>query len=529
MSPEQARGEPIDARADLFSLGSVLYAMCTGHSPFRAETMMAVLRRVSDDDPRPIRAINPDIPDWFEAVVAKLLAKDPDARFQSAAEVAELLTRCLAYVEDPGRLPVPYRASATGPEAGARPGAVLRRPGGPHIRRGRWALVAVVALLVAAILVAWQAFELHERRNELIRARSAASKAMPPWESVRDVPPWESVRPVAGPNIGRRTIPARFGRVLGTAYSPDGKTLAIACVDRTIRLWDVPSDTLRATLVGHESEVRSVAFSPDGKTLVSGGGAWDNIRVPGEVKLWNLASNTLSADLKGHASVVYAVAFRPDGETVASASGDRTVRLWDVPASRLRSTLTAHTDIVSGLAFSPDGETLATCSFDSTIRLWDPGKGEERSQIKTRQVVCAVAFSPDGKTLASTGSTLDTDVSRTGNKEGAVTIWDAGTGASLDVFEEVAVEFLCVAFSPDGSTLASATSNYAMSGEVRLRDLARGRLEATLPHGDVPASLAYSPGGERLAVGLRGRLSADSVMIWEVPTPADRSALKRPH
>jgi WD40 repeat protein len=101
-----------------------------------------------------------------------------------------------------------------------------------------------------------------------------------------------------------------------------------------------------------------------------------------------------------------------------------------------------------------------------------------------------------------------------------VTIWDVRTGARLQRFDEVAVEFLCVAFSPDGATLASATSNYAMSGEVKLWNLAKERLEAGLAHGDVPASLAYAPDGNRLAVGLRGRLSADSVMIWEVPTLA---------
>jgi serine/threonine protein kinase len=91
MAPEQARGEPIDPRADLFSLGSVLYAACTGRSPFRAETTMGVLRRVCDDTPRPIREVNPDVPDWLAAIIDRLLAKDPADRFATAAEVAELM------------------------------------------------------------------------------------------------------------------------------------------------------------------------------------------------------------------------------------------------------------------------------------------------------------------------------------------------------------------------------------------------------------------------------------------------------
>ncbi|HEV3023120.1 MAG TPA: protein kinase, partial [Pirellulales bacterium] len=96
MSPEQARGELVDPRSDLFSLGSVLYAMSTGRPPFRAETSYGVLRRITDEEPRPIREINPDIPDWLCGVVRKLMSKHPDDRFQSAHEVAALLEQSLA-------------------------------------------------------------------------------------------------------------------------------------------------------------------------------------------------------------------------------------------------------------------------------------------------------------------------------------------------------------------------------------------------------------------------------------------------
>src|SRR5262249_30816777 len=99
MSPEQAGGERVDPRSDLFSLGSVLYALCTGHPPFRANTAMAVLKRVCDDTPRPIREINPEIPEWLCAVVARLQAKDPGQRYESAAEVAALLSRRLAQLQ----------------------------------------------------------------------------------------------------------------------------------------------------------------------------------------------------------------------------------------------------------------------------------------------------------------------------------------------------------------------------------------------------------------------------------------------
>jgi len=107
MSPEQARGDTVDHRTDLFSLGSVLYAMCAGRPPFRAETAMGVLRRICDMPPRPLQEINPDVPAWLASIVDRLLAKDPDDRFQSAGEVAVLLERCLAHVQHPTAVALP--------------------------------------------------------------------------------------------------------------------------------------------------------------------------------------------------------------------------------------------------------------------------------------------------------------------------------------------------------------------------------------------------------------------------------------
>ena len=101
MAPEQARGEAIDYRTDLFSLGSVLYALCTGHSPFRAETTMGVLHRICKETPRPIQESNPEIPLWLSAIVGRLHAKNPAKRYASAAEVAEILQRHLARLQSP--------------------------------------------------------------------------------------------------------------------------------------------------------------------------------------------------------------------------------------------------------------------------------------------------------------------------------------------------------------------------------------------------------------------------------------------
>jgi uncharacterized protein (TIGR03067 family) len=112
MSPEQAEGLQVDHRSDLFSFGTVLYAMCTGHPPFRASGTHAVLKRVIDASPRPVREINNDIPDWLCDIIGKLHAKKPEDRFQTANEVAELLGQHLAHLQQPNLSPRPPRIPA---------------------------------------------------------------------------------------------------------------------------------------------------------------------------------------------------------------------------------------------------------------------------------------------------------------------------------------------------------------------------------------------------------------------------------
>jgi len=157
MAPEQARGEAVDHRADLFSLGSVLYAMCTGMPPFRGSSAVAVLRRVSDEEPKPVRPLNPDVPAWLEAVITRLMAKDPADRFQSAAEVAALLEGYLAHLRQPTLI--------TAPELPPSPAQPQREGSDPDLRIGvaSWfrrprrltvlVLVAVVGLVSSVVLL----------------------------------------------------------------------------------------------------------------------------------------------------------------------------------------------------------------------------------------------------------------------------------------------------------------------------------------------------------------------------------------
>lgn len=160
MSPEQAHGQPVDARSDLFSFGSVLYAMCTGRPPFRAETTIAAIRRVCDDAPRPISEINPEIPDWLTTIVDRLLAKRPEDRFQTAQEVAERLGQCLAHVQQPGSAPRPE----TLPSPPRR-----EKPGMKEKTSLRWATAAMLLLAALAGLGVTEATGVTRLAGTIIR------------------------------------------------------------------------------------------------------------------------------------------------------------------------------------------------------------------------------------------------------------------------------------------------------------------------------------------------------------------------
>jgi serine/threonine protein kinase len=140
MSPEQAQGQTADQRSDLFSLGSVLYTMCTGRPAFPAETAVASLRGICDDAPRPIRECNMDVPEWLDEIICRLLEKDPSHRPQNAREVAELLGAKLAKLQASS-------SSALPAVEGIRT---------VHPRRNRWRSVGLAtasAIVLAGVVI----------------------------------------------------------------------------------------------------------------------------------------------------------------------------------------------------------------------------------------------------------------------------------------------------------------------------------------------------------------------------------------
>lgn len=167
MSPEQARGEKVSGQSDLFSTGSVLYAMCTGRPPFRAETSLGVLQKINSSEPKDIRELNPDVPQWFCRIVERLMAKRPEQRYGSAQELADLLEVCLAHVQQPLHVPLP--TSLRVPSSLAMFGNKLRR--NPF------------QMMVGVVLLAVVGFALWPRVQGIEPINSQAAKVAPPPES----------------------------------------------------------------------------------------------------------------------------------------------------------------------------------------------------------------------------------------------------------------------------------------------------------------------------------------------------------
>lgn len=159
------------------------------------------------------------------------------------------------------------------------------------------------------------------------------------------------------------------------AFSSNGRQLASASQDRTIRLWDSFTGETHSILKGHSERIRAVAFSPNGERIVSGSD-------DKTVKLWNLATPDENATLKGHSGIVTTVAFSPDGKQIASASEDKTIRLWDSQGGEMRKILRGHLDWVEAVVFSPNGEQIVSASGDRTIRGWDRATGVLRDTFE---------------------------------------------------------------------------------------------------------------------------------------------------
>jgi hypothetical protein len=280
------------------------------------------------------------------------------------------------------------------------------------------------------------------------------------------------------------TLKPLQGWIGSVAFAPDGRTLAVAGADATLRLVDLVNQGEPRVLKGHREHVSAVAFSPDGRRIASA--SYDRT-----ARLWDAASAENVAVLKGQRGAVTSVAFSPDGRHLATGSIDASVILWDLATLKPAQALTGHKSWVNAVAFCAAG-SLATASSDNTVRLWENGAqgwAEKACFTFPEGEVRSLAFSPDGKTLAA------------GVRYGVLKVVEVRAKKIAATLKAHAADVWAVAFSPGGKTLASGDGDWDRPGDVRLWDTAAWKERKLLKTPGEVLGLAYSPDGRSLAAG----------------------------
>ena len=442
MSPEQALGEESDPRSDLFSFGAILYEMCAGEPPFAGNSALAILKQIADAKHRPVRELNPTIPEWLERTIDKLLEKKPENRIQSAAHLAELFDYEWALMRTTSKdVPTVCKIEQ----------AKQRK------RRRSIAIGAGIALLAIGFAV------------DLFRNR------LPIFTNLVTT----SAEPIA-------VLSANSGTVWSVAFDPSGKSVSMGVEDGTVRMWDVESKSIKSTLNAHRGTVWTSKFCKDGAFLATGGDdglikMWntangelasmfehpDAVRGlafahgrqtlfaggrKGELRVWSKESSTPIAEATQPGTVL-AIALSPDNDTLATAGSDKVVRLWNAQTLSMKLPLEGHAGPIYSLSFNQDGRRLASSGWDKTVRIWDTSSGQLIKSWKAHQGdVWNVAYSPNGSKLA------------TGGTDGMVKLWNPETGSLLGTYlgHENAVH--SIAFNQDGTRLASG----GRDGTVRI-------------------------------------------------------------
>ncbi|KAF3484280.1 uncharacterized protein GIQ15_03604 [Arthroderma uncinatum] len=294
-----------------------------------------------------------------------------------------------------------------------------------------------------------------------------------------------------------RTFDEHHGDAVNSiTFSRDGSKLASASYDTSVLLWDAAAGNCIAIFDGHSNSAASVAFSPDGSKLASASG--------GTVEIWDV-SGDYNTTFEGHSRRVNSVTFSPDGRKLASGSSDATIKLWDVPTGNCIATFGGRGWAARSVAFSPDGSKLASVSYDATLELWDVATGNCILTFEGySDRVLSVTFSPDGRKLALSGKT--------------VKLWDVAAGCYITTLEcDNRFPVHSIAFSPDGRWLVPDNGPLEVGeGPLKLWDTVTGKCAMTLKGGvDFVRSLAFSPDGSRLA-SASGEII--SVRLWDIAT-----------
>ena len=292
--------------------------------------------------------------------------------------------------------------------------------------------------------------------------------------------------------VEKNTFSGHLDIVNSVSYSKDGKSIASASSDNTIKIWQRNGKLLH-TLKGHRDSVIDVAFSPQENILASA--AEDNT-----VKLWN-ANGKLKNTLKGHSGSVYRIVFSPSGNLIASASEDKTVRLWNRQGD-LVNVLFGHEKEVLAVAFSPDGATIATGDRSGTLRLWNRAGKVLQTIFAHSLPIRGIDFSPDGRQIV------------TGSDDETAKIWQLD-GKAIEVLSGYDAPVTDVKFSPDGKIIA--TSSWDKT--IKLWH-PNGTLYADLSgHQGRVWRLAWSPNSETIATASWDK----TVKLWQIKDPLVRT------
>jgi mono/diheme cytochrome c family protein len=276
------------------------------------------------------------------------------------------------------------------------------------------------------------------------------------------------------------------------AISPDGRLVAFASADKTVRLWDVEGSRDRRRCIGHTASLWCVALSPDGSRLLSGG-------KDATLRLWDVETGRELRKLEGHDDLITAVAFAPDGKRALSGGFGGEVYLWDLDKGERVSDFRFEAGVkyIHGVAFAADGKRALVCA-DRRIYLLDPASGKlERSLQGHTQAVVSAVFSPDGRQVLSASD------------DRTLRLWETSSGRQVRVFHGHDSGVKCVAFSPEGRYVLSGGSD----ATLRLWDAASGKeIKAFRKHEQpVVAAALLASGGQTLSV------SRDAVVhLWSI-------------
>jgi WD40 repeat protein/serine/threonine protein kinase len=529
MAPERFRGK-CDARSDIYALGLTLYELLALRPAFAASDRHDLIRQITHESPPPLRRLEPAVPRDLETIVHKALEREPVHRYERARSMADDLE---AFLDD---RPIAARRS----NALERLFRSCRR--NPAIA----ILVAAVGLsllagTVASSYFAWQA---SARSRQAIASALAANRArrdlldrvyISDMQKIQER--WgkmsfglestlEAYRPERTGGIDVRRFEWYFwnrqlSNVSAThrvfaghervahdlAFARDGRFLASAGLDGTVRIWDVATGEEVRILRGGPASFTSVAFSPDNTCLAAAQGSgsfMDND--PGVVILWDWRTGNELRRLEGQTGGVHSVAFSPDGNRIAAAGYNGTARIWDIATGAVRHLLRADRGRGTwGVAFSPDGRTLATGNESASIALWDANTGELRRTLTGHRAgVTCVAFSPDGSRLASSSH----DVS--------ARIWELSSGTTLQVLIGGNSWVQSVEWSKDSRRVLTAS----FDGTARVWDAASGEQQVALVgHTDYVQCAVFSPDEKTIATAGNDR----TVRLWNArPAPQYR-------